>query len=137
MHAHPDALAFLGVGDADSYDLAKIKEKEQGKYLTAGFDVDPKTLDAIKNGTNFVGLDPAHFLKGYIASAVLAERVKSGKKLPEGWFKTPGIVIDQSNIDEIIQRQKSPQDAYTWYKPQIDELLAGYEGKLQPMKDAR
>ncbi|GAB3427946.1 sugar ABC transporter substrate-binding protein [Flindersiella endophytica] len=137
VHAHPDALAFLGVGDADSYDLAKIKEKEHGEYLTAGFDVDPKTLQAIKKGTNFVGLDPAHFLKGYVASAVLAERVKAGKDLPEGWFKTPGIVIDQSNIDEIIQRQKSPQEAYKWYKPQIDELLKDYEGKLKPLQDAR
>jgi ribose transport system substrate-binding protein len=46
-------------------------------------------------------------------------------------------VIDQSNIDEIIQRQKSPQEAYKWYKPQIDKLLDGYEGRLKPLQDAR
>ncbi|SEB75084.1 hypothetical protein SAMN05428938_0329 [Streptomyces sp. KS_5] len=31
MNAHPDALAFLGVGDADSYSLAKIKKAKGGK----------------------------------------------------------------------------------------------------------
>jgi ABC-type sugar transport system substrate-binding protein len=137
VHAHPDAVAFLGVGDADSYDLAKIKQQEKGKYLTAGFDVDPKTLDAVKQGTNFVGLDPEHFLKGYISTAILTQYVRAGKKLPHGWFKTPGFVVDRSNIDEVIAREKSPQAAYDWYKPQIDKLLANIDGNIRPLSEAR
>lgn len=137
VHAHPDALAFLGVGDADSYDLAKIKEREKGRYLTAAFDVDPKSLEAIKKGTNFVGIDPEHFLKGYIAQALLAQAVKDGKKLPKGWFKTPGLVMNQQNVDQIIQRERSPQDSFNWYKPQIDRLLAGTAANLKPLSSAR
>jgi ribose transport system substrate-binding protein len=137
VHAHPKALAFLGVGDADSYSLAKIKEQEKGGYLTAGFDVDPKTLEAVKKGTNFVGIDPEHFLKGYVCTAVLIKYVRAGRKLPTGWFKMPGLVVDQSNIDAVILREKSPVDAYNWYKPQIDKLLADEDGNLKPLKDAR
>jgi ABC-type sugar transport system substrate-binding protein len=137
VHSHPDALAFLGVGDADSYDLAKIKQQEKGKYLTAGFDVDPKTLQAVKDGTNFAGIDPEHFLKGYLSTAVLAKTVRDGKKLPSGWFKTPGMVLDSSNIDEVIAREKSPEAAYNWYKPQIDKLLANVDGSLKPLSQAR
>jgi ABC-type sugar transport system substrate-binding protein len=137
VHAHPDALAFLGVGDADSYDLAKIKEREKGRYLTAAFDVDPKSLEAVKKGTNFVGIDPEHFLKGYLAAAVLVQTVKDGKKLPKGWFKTPGLVMNQGNIDQIIQREQSAQNSFAWYKPQIDRLLADVNAGLKPLSAAR
>jgi ribose transport system substrate-binding protein len=138
VNAHPDALAFLGVGDADSYNLARLKEQRHGRYLTAGFDVDPKTLDAIKRGTNFAGIDPEHYLKGYIATALLIKAVRDGKgKLPTGWFKTPGLVMDSGNIDEILRRQQSVQNAYAWYKPQLDELLADPNASIRPLKEAR
>ncbi|MBO2449432.1 sugar ABC transporter substrate-binding protein [Actinomadura barringtoniae] len=137
VHANPGALAFLGVGDADSYDLAKIKEQEKGKYLTAAFDVDPKSLDAVKKGTNFVGIDPEHFLKGYVAQAVLGKTVREGGKLPEGWFVMPGLAVTSANVDQIIQRETSPEAAYTWYKPQIDKLLANVQAGIKPLKEAR
>ncbi|MER5181150.1 sugar ABC transporter substrate-binding protein [Streptomyces sp. NPDC002896] len=138
VSAHPDALAFLGVGDADSYNLAKIKKQRKGKWLTAGFDVDPKTLEAVKDGSNFVAIDPQHFLKGYLSTSILIESVRDNDgKLPEGWFLSPGGVVDSSNIDEIITRQKSAKAAYDWYKPVIDKLLGDQEAQLKPLKDAR
>ena len=115
VNAHPGALAYLGVGDADSYDLAKIKKQQNGKYLVAGFDVDAKTLEYVKEGVLFCTLDPEHFLKGYISMQLLIDSNR-GKDLPKGWFKTTGLVVDQSNIDEIITRQKSPEDAYDFYE---------------------
>lgn len=138
VNAHPKALAFLGVGDADSYNLAKIKKSENGTWLTAGFDVDPKTLDAVKDGSNFVTIDPQHFLKGYLSTAMLIESVRDKDgKLPDGWFLSPGGVVDSSDIDEIIARQKSAKAAYDWYKPTIDKLLGDQEANLKPLKDAR
>jgi ribose transport system substrate-binding protein len=137
VHAHPGAVAFLGVGDADSYDLAKIKEQEKGRYLTAGFDVDPKTLDAIKRGVNFAGIDPEHFLKGYISTAIMIQYIRTGRKLPHGWFKTSGIVLDQQNIDEVIKREKSPSAAYAWYKSEINRLMANINGNIRPLSQAR
>lgn len=138
VNAHPKALAFLGVGDADSYNLAKIKKAEHGTWLTAGFDVDPKTLDAVADGSNFVTIDPQHFLKGYLSTAMLIEAVREKDgKLPDGWFLSPGGVVDSSNVDEIIARQKSAKAAYDWYKPTIDKLLGDQEAQLKPLKDAR
>lgn len=137
VNAHPDALAFLGVGDADSYNLAKIKKQKNGKWLTAGFDVDPKTLEAVKDGSNFVAIDPQHFLKGYLSTAILIDSVRDNDgKLPDGWFLSPGGVVDSSDIDEIIARQKSPEAAYDWYKPTIDKLLGDQDAQLRPLKDA-
>ncbi|WP_326784336.1 sugar ABC transporter substrate-binding protein [Streptomyces sp. NBC_00151] len=138
VNAHPKALAFLGVGDADSYNLAKIKKAEHGDWLTAGFDVDPKTLEAVKDGSNFVTIDPQHFLKGYLSTSMLIEAVRDHDgELPEGWFLSPGGVVDRSDVDEIIARQKSAKAAYDWYKPTIDKLLDDQKAQLKPLKDAR
>ncbi|MGH3585233.1 MAG: substrate-binding domain-containing protein [Pseudonocardia sp.] len=137
VHANPNALAFLGVGDADSYDLAKIKADENGQYLVAGADVDAKTLDAVKAGSAFVTIDPEHFLKGYVATALLIRSVREGTPLPEGWLHMPGLVVDESNIDAVIQRQTSPEAAYEFYQPEIDKILANPEAYLEPLADAR
>ncbi|MET8137953.1 sugar ABC transporter substrate-binding protein [Streptomyces sp. NPDC005251] len=138
VNAHPKALAFLGVGDADSYNLAKIKKAQHGSWLTAGFDVDPKTLDAVKDGSNFVTIDPQHFLKGYLSTSMLIEAVRDHQgKLLQGWFLSPGAVVDRSDIDQIIARQKSAKAAYDWYKPTIDKLLGDQKAQLKPLKDAR
>ncbi|WP_163509461.1 sugar ABC transporter substrate-binding protein [Fodinicola acaciae] len=137
VHAHPQALAFLGVGDADSYDLAKIKQTEKGRYLVAGTDVDAQTLRYVKAGVDFVTIDPEHFLKGYIAGALLVRLRKAGKPLPQGWLRMPGLVVDQSNVDKVIAREKSPQAAYAFYKPQIDQILGDQAAYLKPLTSAR
>lgn len=137
VNAHPKALAFLGVGDADSYNLAKIKQSRHGKYLVAGTDVDGKTLQYVKKGVDFVTIDPEHYLKGYIATHLLIDSVRTGHKAPAGWFKTPSLVVDKSNIDQIIAREKSPAAEYNWYKQQIGKLLKNVQGHMQPLKDAR
>ncbi len=136
VHANPTALAFLGVGDADSYDLAKIKQSEHGKYLVAGADVDAKTLEGVKAGLDFCTVDPEHFLKGYLAMWLLIQS-KRGTKLPKGWFKTPGLVVDKSNIDDVIAREKSPAAAYAYYKPTINKLLKNVSASMKPLSDAR
>lgn len=136
VHAHPKALAFLGVGDADSYDLARIKQEEHGTYLVAGTDVDTKTLEYVKKGVDFVTIDPEHFLKGYVSTALLIKSVRSGK-FPKGWFKMPSLVVDKSNIDDIIARQKSPAAALKWYRPQIDKLLGDVNAQMHPIGEAR
>lgn len=137
VHANPKALAFLGVGDADSYDLAKIKGDEHGAYLVAGTDVDAQTLQDVKAGLDFVTIDPEHFLKGYVAMALLIRSVKDHTKMPQGWLDMPGLVVDQSNVDQIMQRETSPQAAYDFYKPTIDKILANPNAYLKPLSDAR
>lgn len=136
VQAHPSALAFLGVGDADSYDLAKIKTDSHGKWLAAGFDVDDKTLADVKNGSLFCTLDPEHFLKGYIVTAELI-RSKRGAKLPSGWFETPGQIVTSKTVDAIITRQQSPTAAYDYYKDQITTLLASVSSNMKPLTQAR
>jgi ABC-type sugar transport system substrate-binding protein len=137
VRSNPDALAFLGVGDADSYSLARLKKETQGDFLAAGFDLDAKTLEAVKDGTNFVTVSPEHYLKGYIALRLLADAVKSGETLPKGWFNQPGLVVDSGNVDEIVKRQESDAERRTWFTTEIKKIFADTSPYMKPMSEAR
>lgn len=136
VSAHSGALAFLGVGDADSYDLARLRQEKKGRWLTAGFDVDDKTLQAVKDGTNFMTLDPEHYLKGYLSSALLIRSAR-GEALPQGWFVSPGTVVTSANVDAVIARGAGPGAAKAGYQTQIDTLLADVPAHVKPMDQAR
>lgn len=136
VNAHPTALAFLGVGDADSYDLAKLKQQKHGTYVVAGTDVDAKTLEDVKNGSLPFTIDPEHFLKGYIAMKLLIDH-KRGASQPKGWFETPGMVVDSSNIDKVLAREKSQKAEYAFYQGQIGSMLGDVSAHMHPLKDAR
>jgi len=137
VRANSSALAFLGVGDADSYSLARVKKQTGGKYLTAGFDLDPQTMQAVKDGTNFVAISPEHYLKGYVAMALLADHVKGKKDLPKGWIRVPGLVVDSSNIDQIITRQASQEGRHEQIAPEAQKIVADVESYTRPYGDAR
>ena len=137
VRSNPKALAFLGVGDADSYSLARLKRETKGSYLTAGFDLDAKTLEAVQDGTNFVTISPEHYFKGYIALRLLADAVKADKDLPQGWFAEPGLTVDSSNVAEIIKRQTSDTERRSWLKPHIEEVFADVTPYMKKMSEAR
>jgi ABC-type sugar transport system substrate-binding protein len=137
VRANAGALAFLGVGDADSYSLARLKKETGGKWLSGGFDLDAKTLEAVKDGTNFVTISPEHYLKGYVAMRLLAEAVKAGKDLPKGWFYTPGLIVDSSNIDKILTRQKDDASRRAGIAEDAKKIFADPDKYLRPLEDAR
>jgi ABC-type sugar transport system substrate-binding protein len=137
VRANKGALAFLGVGDADSYSLARIKKRDGGKYLTAGFDLDDQTLQAVKDGINFCTISPEHFLKGYVALDLLANAVKTGKDVPKGWIKVPGLIVDSNNIDTIITRQASQTARHDQIAPEAKKIVDDIGSYTEPYGDAR
>lgn len=137
VKAHPQALAFLGTGDADSYNVAKAKKLNGGKYLTAAFDLDAQTLQAVKDGTNFAVMSPEHYFKGYVAIRLLAEAAKSGKPLAEGWIDSTHLLVTSDNIDEITARQGSEQTKRDWAKPKAEAFFADIQAKIRPMSEAK
>ena len=51
--------------------------------------------------------DPEHWLKGYIAIALLARRARDGKALPKGWWNPGASLVTAKNIDDILARQQN------------------------------
>jgi len=137
VRSHPDAVAFLGVGDQDSVSLARIKRATAGRYLTGAFDLNPAALNAVADRVNFALVDPQHFLKGYIATRLLIERATSDKPLPKGWWNPGAALVTSSNVQKIIARQRDDASKLEGFKATIARQFADPQKQIQPLDRAR
>lgn len=137
IKAHPNALAYLGVGDADNASLARLKQAQNGKYLTAAFDLNPTGLQAVQNGVNYALVDPEHFLKGYVAMRLLIEHALSGTAIPKGWWNPGAQLVTQANVASIIARQVSLATKGAYYQPIIDKEFADPTAQIKPYDQAK
>jgi ribose transport system substrate-binding protein len=131
VKANPTALAFMGTGDEDASSLATIHKNTKATWLAAAFDLNPKALQAVKDG-DLLLMSPEHFVKGCLAGRLQAKRAKDGKPLPEGWLYTPGLAVNQANIDAIIARQASLAARQAYFAPLIDKILSD-KSYLRPL----
>lgn len=137
VKAHPEALAFLEVGDPGNSSLARIKTANNGKYLTGAFDLDQAGIQAVVNGMNFGFVDPEHFLKGYIAMRLLIEHALHGTAIPTGWWDPGAQLITQSNIQDIITRQQSLDSRGQYFLPIANKAFANPSAYIKAYGDAK
>jgi ribose transport system substrate-binding protein len=133
VKAHPTALAFMDPGDQAAVSLARIQQQTGKKLLVGGADVDPVALQAVKDGRVYALADPEHWLKGYIAIALLARRARDGVDLPKGWWNPGSALITARNIDEILARQKDNATRTAYFKATVAEQLANPRRYLKPL----
>jgi ribose transport system substrate-binding protein len=117
-----DALAFLGTGDADGWNLAETRKRKKARWVAGAFDLDPKSLAAVKAG-NLVLVSPEHFVKGEVAGRLQAQHAKDGEPLPQGWLYIPGLAVNSSNIDAVAARQASIKTTAAAVATQVDTIL--------------
>jgi ribose transport system substrate-binding protein len=130
---NPTALAFLGTGDADGWNLTDIRRTTKATWVAGAFDLDPKSLAAVKAGA-LVLVSPEHFMKGEVAGRLQAQHAKDGKPLPEGWLYIPGIAVNTGNIDAVIARQATSEATAKAVAAQVDSIL-GDASYLRKMSD--
>jgi ribose transport system substrate-binding protein len=104
VKVNPSALAFIGTSDADGWNLAEIRRRDIASWVAGAFDIDPKSLAAVKAG-DLILVSPEHYVKGAVAGRLQAEHAKTGKALPKGWLYVPGLAVDRFNVDEVLARQ--------------------------------
>ncbi|MGH2494164.1 MAG: sugar ABC transporter substrate-binding protein [Ktedonobacteraceae bacterium] len=137
IQAHPNALAYLGVGDADNASLARIKQAQNGKYLTAAFDLNPTGLQAVQNGVNYALVDPEHFMKGYVAMRLLIEHALHGTAIPKGWWDPGAQLVTQANVADIIAREATLATKGAYFQPIIDREFANPAAQIKPYDQAK
>jgi ribose transport system substrate-binding protein len=123
VKANPDALAFLGAGSTDGFNLAAIRKATGATWRAGAFDLDPSSLRGVLEG-NLVLVSPENYVNGAVAGRLLATRAKNGKTLPTGWMYNAGLVVNQANIAEIAARQASPAAKQAWFAKQIEAVLS-------------
>ncbi|TWP53829.1 substrate-binding domain-containing protein [Lentzea tibetensis] len=134
--ANPDAVAFLGTGDTDAANIAKVRISTKGTWLAGVCSIASQVLQNVKDGHMFAAVSPEHLLKGAMTGWLLAEHAKGTRPLPEGWLATPGLVITSSNVDEIMRRQSSDTDKQAWLRSQTQQIT-GSAQLVRPLDQAR
>ena len=133
VEVNSSALAFIGTGDADGWNLAEIRRATGGTWVAAAYDLDPKSLAAVKAG-DLILVSPENFVKGAVAGRLQAEHAKVGKVLPEGWLYVPGLVVDPANVDAVAARQATINTRAMALSGQVDKILTD-PAYLRPMAD--
>jgi ABC-type sugar transport system substrate-binding protein len=136
VKAHPNALAFIGPGSEDATSMAQIERQTGKHYLVGADDLDPVALQGVKEGLVFCLISPEHWLKGYIAMKLLAAHAQTGAPLPQGWWNPGYLVVNKSNINMILARQKSAATQYAYFLPIATAELADPSKYLKPLADA-
>jgi ABC-type sugar transport system substrate-binding protein len=133
VKAHPDAVAYMWPGSADSGALADIQRQTGKKLLCAGCDLEDKGLQGIKDGYIMALGSPEHWMKGYIATKLLINSAQLGTPLPTGWWNTGSLLVTSANVDEIMARQVDNKTRLAWFQKQVDEQLANSAKYLGPI----
>ncbi|MEU8658670.1 sugar ABC transporter substrate-binding protein [Actinoplanes philippinensis] len=133
VKANPTALAFIGTSDADGWNLAEIRRRDIASWVAGAFDIDPKSLAAVKAG-DLILVSPEHYVKGAVAGRLQAEHAKTGKALPKGWLYVPGLAVDRFNVDEILARQATVATRAKALTAEVDKVLSD-PAYLRPMSE--
>ena len=123
---HPAALAYLAPGAQDAVSLGLLSQRNNVKLLSGGMDLEPGAVEAVQNGSVTALVSPEHWLKGYIATKLLAAHAESGTAIPKGTWDTGGLVVNASNIALIAERQSSDSSMLKALGPVGDNQIANF-----------
>jgi ribose transport system substrate-binding protein len=135
VEANPDALAFLGTGDADACNLAWVRTRTAGTWVAGGFSLDRRALLAARSH-RIVLVSPEPFVQGAVAGMLQAAHAARGRRLPRGWIVTPALAVTAANVEEIMRRQESLANRTAWALPQVEAIVARPEAYLRPVGEA-
>jgi len=133
VQSHPNALAYVGPGSQDAASLSEIEKKTGKHYLVGADDLDPNSLAGVAAGRVQALVSPEHWLKGYIAVALLAEHALKGTPLPAGWWNPGSLVVDKANIAQVMARQASAASRTAYFQQEVTFELAHPGKYLKPM----
>jgi ribose transport system substrate-binding protein len=133
---YPNALAYLAPGDLDAVSLAQVERQTGRRLLVGGCDLEAAALQAVKEGLVYALASPEHWLKGYIAVRLLIQHAQLGKSLPQGWWNPGALVVDQSDVDTVIARQKDEASRTRWFMPAVSRQFANQGKYVLPLSAA-
>jgi ABC-type sugar transport system substrate-binding protein len=124
LRAHPNALGYMAPSDQDAASIATLSRQTGKKYNAGGCDLDATALKGVKDGYITALASPEHWLKGYIAMSILLAHAQKGDKIPTGTWITPALMVNKSNAEEIIARQKSQATRAAYFTKEANEQVA-------------
>lgn len=138
VQAHPNALAFIGLCSTHPADLAKVRASTPGaKWLALGGELDPGSLQGIKNGQVYGVVDADIWQQGYIAAKLLYLQNTQSNTPQTGWIDSGIETVTTSNVDAVIAREEGTRaNEEQFFRPQMDKLFANLASNIQPFANA-
>ncbi|TQI65330.1 monosaccharide ABC transporter substrate-binding protein (CUT2 family) [Bosea sp. AK1] len=133
IQANPDGLAFYDACEPGMINLTKLKEDDKRGFALVVWDTPDEVLAGVKQGVVSSAVPPSHFISGYTSVYLVANALLNDRPIPNGWVRTPTQVINSSNIDAFSQAETSAAGMLTYFKPEIDKLIAGIPAQLPPL----
>lgn len=138
VQAHPNALAFIGLCSTHPADLAKVRAATPGaKWLALGGELDPGSLQGIKDGQVYGVVDADIWQQGYIAAKLLFLQNTQSNIPSTGWIDSGIETVTSSNVDAVIAREEGTRaNEEAFFRPQMDKIFANLSTNLQPFANA-
>jgi ribose transport system substrate-binding protein len=136
VQRYPNALAYLAPADLDIASLAAIERQSNRHLVVGGCDIEDAALQAVKDGLAHTLISPEHWLKGYLSVRLLVDHARTGRALPQGWWNPGTLVVDQSNVDEVIARQHDAASRAQWFASEAQKQLANRASYVKPLSSA-
>lgn len=116
ISAHPEMTGTFGLCATDPQG-AGTASKELGRktLINVGYDLQPQTLELIKEGWVYMALGQAPYLQGYLPVMALVRYLKDGQALPKGLVPMPEEQVTSANVDEYIPRESDVTAEQAWY----------------------
>jgi ABC-type sugar transport system substrate-binding protein len=132
--ANPDMIMAIGSCSLDLPALYKLKKKyPEAKFLTVGYDLEPDALKGVQDNSHKITMGQHPYLQGYLPVAALAEHLKNGKPMANGWIDSGKEVITPANVNMVLERESNPAKETEWYKKLIAEKYTPIWEKAVPM----
>ncbi|GLY97330.1 substrate-binding domain-containing protein [Actinoplanes sp. NBRC 103695] len=136
VEANPGAVAFVGTGDSDARNLARLRGQATRPWIGAGFGLDDISVRAVQRG-DYALVSPETFVQGAVAGHLQAGYAKRSLTLPSGWVVTPALPITRSNAADILARQSSTKSRAEAAQLVVREIVTHLSDHLLPLADAR
>lgn len=105
ISSNGDARLFLGNCPFDGASLAKAKAAAGGaQWEAASLGVGPEMIDGLRSGDLLFGTDEVEWARAYVAVQRVAEALRSGEGIVNGWINTGSDLVTPDNVDEVATR---------------------------------
>src|SRR6185503_13543710 len=135
--ANANMVAAVGLCSLDLPNLGRLKQRTQGRWLAAGYDLNRETLDAIKAGTVHVALGQHPYLQGYLPVLAFARHLKKKQPLPQGWVDVGTEIVTRQNVDTVYQREVDARTQTEWYAAYIAKHFTNLATLVKPLPGPR